>query len=262
MSTCEYTAAMKTYFIPNLGKACQVINLVSNNANGCPLKEISRQLAIPRTTALRITQTLLQSDYLVQKDDKSFVLGSAIVQLGVKALDSFDIRGYARPILQALSADTDETSHLAVLTGTKSMLIEVCDSPHPIRIAARPGTLVDLHCSATGKVFLAYSVADPATFCRQLALTSHTKNTHCTVEAVLAGIEETRRNGYALDEEEYMLGARCIAAPVVNAFGKTVDALGITASVHTVTKDKVATVAAKVKKAAAELSAKLGYQLL
>lgn len=250
---------MQTYLIPNLGKACQVLDLVSKSANGCLLKEISKQLAIPRTTALRITQTLLQADYLVQKDDGCFVLGSALVQLGVKALDSFDIRGYARAVLQALSADTDETAHLAVLSGTKSMLIEVCDSPHPIRIAARPGTLVDLHCSATGKVFLAYSVADPETFCRQLELSVHTKNTHSTVEAVLAGIEETRRNGYALDEEEYMLGARCIAAPVVNAFGKTVDALGITASVHTVTKARIATVAARVKKAAAELSSKLGY---
>ncbi len=59
------------------------------------------------------------------------------------------------PRTNALSADTGESSHLAMLNGDKSLLVEVCDSPSPVRIASRPGTLVELHCSSTGKVFLA-----------------------------------------------------------------------------------------------------------
>ncbi|MEA2067986.1 MAG: IclR family transcriptional regulator [Verrucomicrobiota bacterium] len=250
---------MNKYYIPNLGKACEVLELISNNRNGCLLKDISIKLSIPRTTALRITQTLLHSDHLAQKDDGAFVLGSAVVQLGVKALDSIDIRGYARPVLQALSADTGESSHLAMLNGTKSMLIEVCDSPHPIRIASRPGTLVDLHCSSTGKVFLAFSIPEPRTFCKTLDLAPHTKNTDTTIKAVLASIEQTRKQGYAMDEEEYVLGVRCIAAPVVNAFGKTVAVVGLTASTSTFTKTKIRTMATQIKKAAAEIAANLGF---
>jgi len=250
---------MKEYTIPNLSKACGVLEFISDTANGCTLNEISKVLSIPRTTTLRITQTLLQVDFLAQKDDGAFVLGGAIIQLGVKALDSIDIRGYARPVLQQFTADTNESSHLAMLNGTKSMLIEVSDSPHPVRIAARPGTLVDIHCSATGKVFLAYCIEDPEMFCQQLDLTAHTPNTHNTIEKVLKGIERTRKKGYAIDNEEYVLGVRCIAAPIVNAFGKTVDAIGFTASTATFTKARIPVMAEKIKNAAAQISVKLGH---
>ena len=113
----------------------------------------------------------------------------------------------------------------------------------------------------TGKVFLAYSVKDPESFCKKLHLEPHAKNTHTTIKQVLAGIEETRKNGFAIDEEEYAPGIRCIAAPVVNAFGKTVDAIGVTASTATFPKSRIPKLSARVKKAAAELSAKLGYGL-
>lgn len=249
---------MNKYHIPNLGKACEVLELISNTAGGCPLKEISATLSIPRTTALRITQTLLAANYLARNEDGAFTLGPSLVQLGVKALDNLDIRGFARPILQALSRDTGESSHLAMLTGDKSMLIEVADSPHPIRIASRPGTLVELHCSSTGKIFLAFAVAEPRKFIQTLELSEHTKQTDTTLDDVLASIDETRKNGYAMDEEEFMKGVRCMAAPVNNAFGKTIAAIGITASTSTFTKAKIRTMAEKLQRAAAEISYTMG----
>ncbi len=249
---------MKEYRTPNLTKACQLLNHISDTRGGCPLKDLAIQLGIPRTTALRITQTLMDVGYLAQNEDGGFTLGPALVQLGVKALDNLDIRGFARPVLRAFSTDTGESSHLAMLNGTKALLVEVADSPHPIRIAARPGTLVDLHCSSTGKVLLAFSVPEPRKFCKTLELTPHTKNTHASVEAVLAGIEETRKKGFAIDEEEYVLGVRCIAVPVMNAFGKPIAAVGITASTSTFTKAKINPMAKKLKAVSAEISANMG----
>jgi DNA-binding IclR family transcriptional regulator len=249
---------MNKYNIPNLGKACEVLEQISNTPGGCSLQDLVVHLHIPRTTALRITETFLDHDYLAKNEEGNFTLGTSIVQLGVKALDHLDIRNFARPLLQELSADTGESSHLAILNGDKVLLVEVADSPHPVRIASRPGTLVELHSSATGKIFLAFSIPEPATFCKSLDLTSYTKNTDTTVDAVLASIAQTRKQGYAMDEEEYVLGVRCIAAPVVNAFGKTIAAVGITASTSTFTKARIRTMAEKVKKAAADLSEKLG----
>jgi len=250
---------MNKYQIPNLAKACEVLEFISNAPHGCSLKEVCMALSIPRTTALRITQTLVNSDYLLEKEDRTLSMGSAVIQLGVKALDSIDVRSYARPILQALSLDTNKSSHLAMLNGTKSMLVEVCDTPHPLRIAARPGTLVDLHSSSTGKIFLAYCIEDPQTFCKKLELTRHTPNTHTTIKEVLAGIKETRRNGFAIDDEEYTPGIRCIAAPIINAFGITADALGITSSTATFPKKHIKEMAKKVTRAAEEISLKLGH---
>lgn len=250
---------MNKYHIPNLDKACQVIELVANAPGGCPLKEIATQLDIPRTTALRIVQTLQNRNFLAYNEDKAFTLGTALVHLGVMALDSLDIRSFARPVLRKLSNETGESSHIAMLNGDKSLLVEVCDSPHPVRIASRPGTLVDLHCSSTGKVFLAFCIPEPAHFCQALDFSEHTLNTSTTVEEVLADIEETRKQGYAIDEEEYVMGARCIAAPIMNAFGKTIAAIGITASTSTFTKAKIPTMSGRLREAANEISNNMGF---
>jgi len=250
---------MKKYHIPNLGKACEVLELISDTPGDCSRQELVVRLKIPRTTALRITETLLDANYLARNEDGLFTLGTSLVQLGVQALDNLDIRGFARPVLKALSANTGESSHLAMLNGDKSMLVEVADSPHPVRIAARPGTLVDLHCSATGKIFLAYIIPEPSIFCQTLDLSPHTHNTDSTVEAILKSIEQARKLGYAMDEEEYVLGVRGIAAPVKNAFGKTIAAVGITASTATFTKGKIGSMAKKIKTATAEISANMGF---
>jgi len=250
---------MSKYHIPNLGKACEVLDLVADTPGGLQLKVISAKLEIPRTTALRITQTLLDAGFLAESEDGHLTMGTSLVHIGVKALDNLDMRSFARPVLKALSTDTGESSHLALLNGDKSLLVEVADSPHPVRIASRPGTLVELHCSATGKVFLALSIPEPRTFCKTLELTSHTHNTDSTVDDVLASIEQTRKQGYAMDEEEYVLGVRCIAAPVKNAFGKTIAAVGITASTSTFTKAKIRNMAKKLENAATAISENMGF---
>ena len=248
------------YHIPNLGKACKVLEFIADNEGECALKNIAENLEIPRTTALRITQTLLNSGFLAVNDEGSFTLGTALVQIGVIALDNLDIRSFARPSLKKLTDDTGESSHLAMLNGNKSMLVEVMDTPYPVRIASRPGTLVDIHCSSTGKVLLAFSVPDPRAFCENLDLTAHTKNTDSKVESVLASIELTRKKSYAVDNEEYDLGARCIAAPVKNAFGKTIAAVGITASKSTFKKAMIPKMAKRIIAGANQISCNMGFE--
>lgn len=250
---------MSRYRIPNLAKACEVLDWISRRPGGGRLKELAGELQIPRTSALRITETLLEAGYLARNEDGAFTLGTALVQIGVKALDQLDIRGFARPVLKALAADTGESTHLAVLNGKQSILVEVADSPHPVRIASRPGTMVDLHSSSTGKVFLAFSIPEPHAFCETLTLTAYTERTDHTVDAVMASIEKTRLQGYAMDDEEYLPGVRCIAAPVFNAFGKTIAAVGITASVSTFPPRKIPVLAAKLKAANAEITASMGF---
>jgi IclR family acetate operon transcriptional repressor len=250
---------MNKYHIPNLGKACAVMELIGNRPGGLTLKDIVQLLNIPRTTALRMTRTLLDSGYLAENAQGRLTLGTSLVRIGVQALDNLDIRGFARPVLKRLVQETGESCHLAVLNGDKSMLVEVADTPRPVRIAARPGTLTDLHSSSTGKVFLAFSIPEPVRFIKTLNLTAHTENTDTTVKAVLAGIEQTRKQGYAIDEEEYVPGVRCVAAPVQNAFGKTIAAIGITGSTSTFTKAKIRTMSDKVKRAASDISESMGF---
>ncbi len=80
------------------------------------------------------------------------------------------------------------------------------------------------------------------------------------MEAFEAEIEQTRERGYGLDDVEYVVGVRCLAAPVYSALGDVVAAIGITASIMTFTRSKIEFMAERVQAAAAELSVAMGYE--
>ena len=253
---------MNKYIIPNLKKACNVLKLLTQEPQGLSLNEISERLDIPKTTALRILTTFCGENMASKRDAKYFV-GMALVQTGLSGLASMDVRTVAVPVLQDLAQATGETAHLAVLSGDRAMLVEVCDSPHPFRVASRPGTLVPLHCSSAGKVLIAYAIEeDLADFFRGANLETRTPNTITRIDELEEEAERIRSRGYAVDEEEYYPDVRCIAAPVWDDHGDVVAAVGITGTATRFTPEKVEPFSVLVVEAAGRVSEGLGARSL
>ena len=94
---------------------------------------------------------------MVRSAGKNYAMGHRLINLGLQVVSQIPERQLCVPILQHLTEVTQESSHFAILSGSNSLLIEVCDSPHALRVASRPGTLADMHCSASGKCMLAYA---------------------------------------------------------------------------------------------------------
>ena len=249
---------MNKYTIPNLKKACDVLKALSKETQGLSLPEISEQLDIPRTTALRILSTFCDEG-MTKKVDTRYCLGDSLIRLGLCALAELDIRTICAPVLRDLADKTGETAHLAVLSGDKALILEVCDSPHPLRVASRPGALATLHCSATGKVMIAFSkngaLEAPL---EKLELARQTSNTITDIAALHKEMSVIRARGYALDDEEYHTGVRCLAAPVWDAAHNVVAAIGITGTASRFTRDKVAQFSEFVIAAAEDVSRSLG----
>lgn len=248
---------MNKYIIPNLLNACRVLKLLAHNPTGLTTNEISKKLTVPRTTMLRILTTL-KEEGLVELDEKKHFLGNSLIHLGARALERIDVRTLAIPVLKQLTLDTGETSHLAIPNRTKSLLLEVNHTLNPVRVASSSGTLADLHCSATGKVFIAFRMKDIEQEFKGVLLTQRTQNTITTIHGLLEDAKKSRLRGYAMDNEEYHKGVRCLAAPIRNAFSEVVAAIGITASTLTFTKAKIPTLAKMVVAAADGISQGLG----
>lgn len=249
---------MANYIIPNLQKACQTLELLAKRHDGLTLAQVSRELQIPRTSALRILSTLSEEG-LVRKNNSVFTLGPKLIHMGLRALERLDIRSMAVPVLRDLVERTGETTHLAILSDNRSLILEVCDSPNPIRVASRAGTLALLHCSATGKVLMSYALGDRfEEILGAEPLEQRTSKTMTQLTALRQEAEEIRRRGYALDNEEYFEGVRCLAVPVRNWQGEVVAAIGITASTVRFPMKRVPEIAAHVQGAAKELSRSLG----
>lgn len=252
-------AALERYVIPNLRNACRILKLLGTRTDGFKAADLARQLHIPVTTTLRIMATL-QLEGFARKVDGRFELGPVLIHLGNASLAGTEIREIALPILEKLTAVTVETAHLAIPCDDRSLIVAVQDSPHPLRAASRPGYLAELHCSSTGKIFLAF--AEPSLLPEVLAqknLPRRTAHTITSAAELKHEIELTRKRGYSLDDEEYHPGVRCLAVPVRSSDGSVVAALGITAAVVRFPKENIPPTAKAVIAAAAELSAQLGY---
>jgi DNA-binding IclR family transcriptional regulator len=251
--------ALERYVIPNLRNACWIMKLLAQHPDGLKAAEIARTLKIPVTTTLRIMATLQLEGY-ARKVDGRFELGPVLIHLGNASLAGTEIRSAALPILQQLTARTDETSHLAVPCDDHSLIVAVQDSPHPLRAASRPGSLTELHCSSTGKSFIAFlHYHRLEELFGKGRLTKRTAHTQDTLAEVKREAAITRKRGYSLDDEEFNLGVRCLAAPVYSSQGQVVAAIGITAATVRFTTERIPEIGAIVTEHAAELSRLMGY---
>lgn len=246
------------YIVPSLKNSFSILEILSDDG-GLTLQEISKKTSIPKTTVFRILHTLEQEGVIEKEDDK-YKIGFRIIKLGMAALSRMELRNLVIPFLYDLSIKLGETSHLAVLSDRKSLILEVCDSPHPVKISSRPGTSVSLHCSATGKVMLSFMVGGENIddYLRGIDLERRTENTISTIGDLKKELSAIRDQGYAVDNEEFYENVRCLAAPVTDAFGKTVAAIGITATTIRFKKEMIQSTAKEVMLAAAGISKKLG----
>lgn len=251
--------SQERYVIPNLRNACRILKLLGSQAEGIKAADIARRLGIPVTTTLRI-MTTLHLEGLVRKSGTQYELGPVLIQLGNASLAGTEIRATALPVLEKLTADVDETSHLAIPCDDRSLIVAVQDSPHPLRAASRPGFLAELHCSSTGKTFLAFLHYERlAELFEHMRLTKRTSHTLTTLSDIRREAEATRKRGYSLDDEEFNLGVRCLAAPVYDSGSICVGAIGITAATLRFPKERIPAMAVLVKAAANELSRLLGH---
>ncbi len=234
------------------------MELIADSDEALQISEIADSLNLPRSTVLRILYTL-QAEGFLRKEGKTYTLGGSLVYLGHKASQKMSITEASKKILEQLTDLTGETTQLATLNINKSMIFEVMDSPHPLAAHSRPGTLADIHCSASGKVLLAFG--DPEKVnptIKSLKFNKRTENTITQLSKLQEELSSTKSRGYGIDEEEYHEGIRCIAAPVFDSSGFGTFAIGLTASTSRFTREKINTFSEYVINAASQLTKAIG----
>ncbi|MDX2022252.1 MAG: IclR family transcriptional regulator [Deltaproteobacteria bacterium] len=239
--------------IPNLGKACQALKAIAEAPHGLTMGEVESIVAASQTTTFRLLNTLCGEGFL-EKRDRNYHIGPALIQLGLAALGRVNLRTVAGPVLRTLAARTGETAHVAIPAGNASLILDVCESDSPVRAASRAGALADLHCSSTGKVFLAFREGEENAEASVAPLQKRTARTMTDWRALIAELARVRDQGFAIDDGEYYEGVRCLAAPVRNATGQVVGAIGITAAASSFTPSRDTEVAREVLAAAEQIT--------
>lgn len=245
--------------IPNLINACTVLRLLANLPDGGGLSELARTSKLPRTTTYRILRSFRHAG-LVTEYDNVWRCGPGLVQLGLAAMARVDLRTAGGPALEELSTKTGETSQLVLPDQRSVFIFDTRESPHPVKPTTRPGTVIPVHCSSTGKVLLAFGTPELVERLSDgMDLTARTSRTITSRTALAHELERIRQQGYAVDDGEYDPEVRCIAAPVRGVHGNVIAAIGITATSNRLRKDMVRDSARLVMQSASELSRALGY---
>ena len=211
--------------------------------------EISVVSGLPVPTSHRIVVALNRHNFLARDPiTKRFRLGPAAISLGRAALSSVDLPTAAGRLLPGLTARTEETSLLTVLSDSNqaSVCLLRVESPHPLRLSVQPGRHLPLHAGASQKALLAFMPEENRERLINGPLEKFCALTLDTPEPLRAEIERIRTRGWALSFEETNLGVWGIAITLLDSSGHSVAAIGVAApqvraSVATVENSLLAT---------------------
>lgn len=240
-------------------KALQLLAVVAEQDEPVPLLALSRAANLDKTTTHRLATSLARFGLLrFDATARAYSLGLRLVDLGHRAIAQLSLPREARPYLERLGALSGEAANLGVYDDAQVVFVDQVPSPQPVVIRARVGSRVPVHCTAMGKVLLAFG--PPQWLERELAgpPAALTPNTITDPDEYREHLARVRRLGYALDDEEHRLGVRCVAAPVRDYSGQAVAAISITGPAFRLSRERIAELIEPVKAAAAELSERLG----
>lgn len=252
---------MKSASVAAVVNAFHIVELLSDD-NGQGVGEISRILNISKTTTHRLLQSLIEVNLVRQDPDtQKYRLTYRLFELGAKAFDNSSLVRAANGPMTKLNDLTEETIHLGVLDSHSMVYLHKLDAKHTIVLASRVGKVAPLHCTALGKVLLAW--LERATIhgiVHDLEYTIRTPRTIRSPEEFIDHLQKVKQEGYALDQEENEEGITCFAVPIFDYNEDTVAGLSISSPNFRLKSEQIPDLVESLKKCGLEISIALGYR--
>ncbi len=204
------------YKAPTVRKAFQILKRISDANRGLGITELSKGLGISKSTVHGITSALESVGAVIRDPStKRYTLGLTLFELGRSAYSRVDLKDAARPSMEDLVQKTQQSVFLGVRNGRHVTIIDMVESRDQLKISAPVGAAIPLLAGAIGKVFLALMEEERAwEYIQSEGLPEYTENTITDPERYLDEVRTVRRNGFAIDNEEYMRGVMAVASPV------------------------------------------------
>ncbi|RMH44925.1 MAG: IclR family transcriptional regulator [Alphaproteobacteria bacterium] len=226
---------------------------------GSPLtaSALSAATGLARPTVHRLLATAEAEGFLQRHvDARSWGPGRRLRQLAASALSSDRIRTERLMVMQALAREVGETCNLAAPDRDGMIYLDRVETHWPLRIQLPIGSKVPLHCTASGKLYLSSLRTDKLDrLLAWLPLERHTPHTLTDAEALREELAQTRKRGYAVDDEEFMEGMAAVSVPIRDAQGRLLSTLSVHAPVQRHKLESLLTMLPRLRDAAARIEA-------
>ncbi len=261
METLQKTRGTKRNL--SIGKAFHVIEVMASQGGPMRLQEIAQRTGMPASTALRFLTTLKEYGYVDQvRETAQYFLTMKFCRIGNQVSRQVRIRDIVRPYLEQLSREFEESVSLAIEQNFHVVYVDVVDGPdHMLQTLQRIGKIAPLHGTGVGKcLLLGFDESRLEELVRKYGLPALTPNTIHSLEDLKQELESVRRRGWAVDNEECEIGARCVAAPIRDYTGRIVAAISTSGPVFRMTEEKMEYMKFCITRAAEDISRRLGYE--
>jgi DNA-binding IclR family transcriptional regulator len=224
------------------------------------ISALASRLGLAKSTVHRLATTLVEYDILEQnRESGKYRLGLALFELGTLVRRKMDAASGAQEQIHALADATGETVQLAILDHLSVLYIRVRESRQAVRMSQGLGSRAPAHCTSVGKALLAFQPPEIVQQVIDNGLRQYSEHTITDPEQLRLELATIRQKGYAIDDEEFEAGLRCIAAPIRDHRGHVTAAISVAAPVQRMTKKNVQTTVPSVIAAAEAISRRLGH---
>jgi IclR family acetate operon transcriptional repressor len=247
--------------IQSIERALDLLDILATGDSEFALHEIAARAGLNNSTCHHLLATLVKRGYVGRnRRTRAYFLGARITELSNSRLKQFNLTDIAMPELKQLNETTRESVHLAVMQGHALVTLAKLESRLPVRVGSdETGKTNAAHATATGKAILAW-LPEPeiARVIASNGLARFTEKTIGSIAGLMEDLRLTRRNGYAIDSEEFQPGVVCIGAAIRDHAGAVIGSISCSMPLMRANgkaRDKVKTA---VKLCAAAISERLG----
>ncbi|WP_017727565.1 IclR family transcriptional regulator [Halalkalibacterium ligniniphilum] len=247
--------AISQHSVSSMRNALRLLKLFTLDEAELSVSELAKKLEVGLSTAHRLTSTLVHEGFLVKDPlTKNYRLSSSILAMGHTILSQIDLCHFSTPILERLTKETGETSHLSILKENQVIYLQKIDSLHPVHLLSHAGRQNHAHCTSSGQIILAFQSDEEIERVIKMGLIPYTSKTITSPARFKQRLREMKEMGYSLSEEELHYGVSSISAPVKNALGTVVASVSIAGPITRINQQKTDQLIKSVKKAAEEMS--------
>ena len=252
---------MKRYGAPSVRKAFEILGVLSSSKEGLGVSEIARGLKMAKSTVHGMTSALEDLGAVMRDPHtKRYRLGVKLFELGRSAYSQIDLKTLARPVMEKLMEETQASVFLGILNRDHVTVLDIVESRQDLKITAPVGATIPLFAGAVGKVFLASMEREQTEkIIRSKGLTRFTDNTIVDPELYFEELRRVRKRGYAVDDEEYILGVRAVASPIVG-LGPLMSAIWVVGFKASLDEKKMKALIELTRKAAEDIRRRIQEQ--
>jgi DNA-binding IclR family transcriptional regulator len=241
--------------VQTVDRALQLLLAFDAEERELGVTELAARVGVHKSTASRLAATLAARGFLERAPgSEAFRLGRELSRLGLLAAAGRDLVDLALPAMERLADETGETVNLAVLDGDEAVNVAQVEGRHIVGVGAWTGRRTELHCTANGKVLLAFSGREPP----GPTLHRHTGRTITSQHELRRQLVLVRRRGWASAVGELEEGLHAVAAPVLDGLGRCRAAVSVSGPAYRMPIEALPELAAACAAAATAIGSVLG----